>query len=197
MARRTVEARETTIAFNADIVAPSTRDLLVASGRDAFAQRGYAGSSLTSIAGAAGLTTGAFYRHFASKADFYAFVLAEYRRDLEAALARARSLRAQIEAWLRVSREHRGAVRVMQELTLVGTPEAEAHAELRAAAAALVEPRLRTGVGIPDSGPAALMVCDVITQYAFMSAAGWIAEREPKQVAIELERLVKRGLYRR
>lgn len=185
------------MTVDAHIAAGSTRDALIASGRDAFAQRGYAGSSLASIAAGAGLTTGAFYRHFASKTDFYAFLLAAYRHDLEEALRRARSLRAQIEAWLRVAREHRGVVRVMQELTRVGSAELDEHAELRAAAAGLVEPRLRTGTGVSDSHPAALLVCDVITQYAFMTAAGWIAEREPEAVAIELERLVKRGLYRR
>jgi hypothetical protein len=41
------------------------------------------------------------------------------------------------------------------------------------------------------------MVADVITQYVLMVAAGWIPERDPKAVAVELERLVKRGLYRR
>jgi AcrR family transcriptional regulator len=194
---RTIQLQDANVTVDAEIAVASTRDALVASGREAFAKRGYAGSSLTSISGAAGLTTGAFYRHFASKTDFYAVLLAEYRQDLETALGRARSLRAQIEAWLVVAREHRGVVRVMQELTRLGSPELEQHAALRASAAALVEPWLRTGTGVSDSRPAALMVCDIITQYAFMTAAGWIAEVEPKPVAVELERLLKRGLYRR
>jgi AcrR family transcriptional regulator len=174
----------------------TTRQALVAAGRDAFAQRGYAGSSLTSIAAGAGLTTGAFYRHFSSKAEFYAVLLADYREDLIAELARGRSLRAQIEAWLVVARRHRGAVRVMQELTRVGTPEAEAHRELRAAAAEQLKTGADTDGEPSESDPPALMVADVLTQYVLMGVAGWIPERDPKAVAVELERLVKRGLYR-
>jgi AcrR family transcriptional regulator len=190
------DARSPIIA-TADIAGLPTRDALVAAGRSAFAERGYAGSSLTVIAAGADLTTGAFYRHFASKAEFYAVLLADYREDLEAELRRARSLRAQIEAWLVVARRHRGVVRVTQELTRVGTAEADAHRALRAAAAALLATRLQNGNGRSDPGPGALMVADVITQYVLMVAAGWIPERDPKSVAVELERLVKRGLYRR
>ncbi|MDX6688417.1 MAG: hypothetical protein QOF86_4545 [Baekduia sp.] len=191
------DARSPTIAATADIAGLSTRDALVAAGRGAFAERGYAGSSLTAIAADAGLTTGAFYRHFASKAEFYAVLLADFREDLETELRRARSLRAQIEAWLVVARRHRGVVRVTQELTRVGTAEAEAHRALRAAAAALLATRLQNAQDKSDPGPGALMVADVITQYVLMVAAGWIPERDPKAVAVELERLVKRGLYRR
>jgi AcrR family transcriptional regulator len=191
------DARSPIIAATADITGLPTRDALVAAGRSAFAERGYAGSSLTAIAAGAGLTTGAFYRHFASKAGFYAVLLADYRADLETELRRARSLRAQIEVWMVVARRHRGVVRVTQELTRVGTPEAEAHRALRASAAALLASRLQGDQSGADPAPGALMVADVITQYVLMVAAGWIPERDPRAVAVELERLVKRGLYRR
>ena len=98
-----------------------TRDALLAAGRRAFADRGYAGARLADIAADTGMTTGAFYRHFASKNDFFAAMFADYGEALIAALTRARTLKAQLEAWLLAAREHRGVVRAAQELSRGGS----------------------------------------------------------------------------
>jgi AcrR family transcriptional regulator len=170
----------------------------LSAGREAFAQRGYAGSRLADIAGAAGLTTGAFYRHFPSKADFFTSLFSAYGEDLLAALRRARTLRAQLEEWLLVAREHRGVMRAAQELAVAGTAEAELRRQLREDVAALLGQRLDAAVpGLADLGPAARMLADIVSQYALTEAAGWIPQRDAKVVAVDLERLAKHGLYRK
>jgi AcrR family transcriptional regulator len=181
----------------ADTTALSTPEALVVAGRNAFAERGYAGSSLTQITKNAGLTTGAFYRHFTSKAEFSALLFAAYRNEVERSLARGRSLRAQIEAWLLVARQHRGAVRVSQELMLVEAAEAESYRELCEAATQLVARRLDRRLAEHDRELAARMVVNVIAQYIVMESASWIPQRDARAVAIELDRLCRRGLYRR
>jgi len=47
----------------------STRASLVQAAADVFAERGYAGAGIDAIAVRAGVTGGAFYKHFASKAE--------------------------------------------------------------------------------------------------------------------------------
>ncbi len=39
------------------------------------------------------------------------------------------------------------------------------------------------------------MIVDILSQYAFMEAAGWTPHRDADAVAVQLERLVQRGLY--
>jgi AcrR family transcriptional regulator len=184
-------------SLNVEIPALSTREALLASGRRAFAERGYVGSSLTRIAQDAGLTTGAFYRHFGSKAEFSAIVFGVYRDDLTVALRRARSIRAQIESWLLVAREHRGAVRIAQELMLVDPAEDASNRDLRETAKSLLAGRLDDGTVGPERELVARMIVDIITQYVFMESAGWLPERDARAVAVELDRMVKHGLYRR
>lgn len=173
----------------------STRDALLVAGRTAFAERGYAGSRLADIAGAAGLTTGAFYRHFASKSEFFAALFVAYSEDLLQALAKATSLRAMVRTWLNVAREHRGVVRALHELASVGSAESDQRRQLRDDVVALALPRLQEATGLKDARAATFMVADILTQYALMEAAGWIPDRDPAAVALEVERLVKRGLY--
>ena len=166
-------------------------------GREAFAARGYAGSRLADIAAEAGLTTGAFYRHFASKWEFFVALHERYGADLAEALGKSRSLRAQVVAWLEAARRHRGVVRAAQELSRTGSPHVETARELRDDCASVVAKRLCPGgKSAPAARGAALMIVDIVSQYAWMEAAGWIPERDPRAVAEQLERLVKRGLYR-
>lgn len=49
--------------------APTTKQLIVAAAAEAFAGRGFDGASLLDIAGSAGVTPGAVYRHFRGKPE--------------------------------------------------------------------------------------------------------------------------------
>lgn len=56
--------------------APTTKQLILAAAAEAFAGRGFDGASLVDIAGAAGVTTGAVYRHFRGKPELLLDVVA-------------------------------------------------------------------------------------------------------------------------
>lgn len=81
------------------------RAALLKAARDAFAERGYQEATIAEIAAATGLAVGAVYKHFANKQDllfqvmgqFYARMIA----DVEAAVARERSLPARLRAIVR------------------------------------------------------------------------------------------------
>jgi AcrR family transcriptional regulator len=184
------------IATSIDIDALPTRDALMRAGRRAFAERGYAGSRLADISGHAGLTTGAFYRHFPSKIDFFRSLFDDYGSDLRDALTRGRTLRAQLVGWMEVAREHRGVIRAVQELARAGTQEAETRRLLRKDVAALLAMRLGEQVELADLHEASLLISDVVNQYVLMEAAGWIPERDLTAVAAQVERLALKGLYR-
>jgi AcrR family transcriptional regulator len=168
----------------------------MSAGRQTFAERGYAGARLADIAGAAGLTTGAFYRHFPSKIDFFRALFEDYGADLREALGRGRTLRAQIVGWIETARKHRGVIRAVQELARAGTQEAETRRLVRQDVAALLATRLGALIEIHDLHEASLLVSDVVNQYVLMEAAGWIPERAVDDVATQVERLALHGLYR-
>lgn len=74
---------------------PDTRSRLLAAAERVFAAKGYTGATLDEVAAAAGLTKGAVYWHFASKADLYmALVEERSRRQIAEAAQMVQSLAA-------------------------------------------------------------------------------------------------------
>src|SRR5580698_8735326 len=72
----------------AGATAAGTRERLLLAAADAFAERGYEGTRVADIARAAGVSSGAMYAHFASKADLLVAALkAHGRRQLADLLA--------------------------------------------------------------------------------------------------------------
>ncbi|ASO23102.1 AcrR family transcriptional regulator [Actinoalloteichus hoggarensis] len=59
-----------------------TRRLLITLGRELFAERGYHAVGLTEIAAAAGLTKGALYHHFGSKAGLFHAVVDDIAHEV-------------------------------------------------------------------------------------------------------------------
>jgi AcrR family transcriptional regulator len=86
----------------------TTRERLIAVGFDLFGTRGYEATSIAAILEAAGLARGAFYHHFATKADLFDAVLDRMIAQLADASAEAaralddpvESLRAGCSTWL-------------------------------------------------------------------------------------------------
>jgi AcrR family transcriptional regulator len=67
----------------AGVAAAQTRERLLRAAADVFAERGYDGTRVADIAAAAGVSNGALYAHFASKADLLVAALhAHGRRTL-------------------------------------------------------------------------------------------------------------------
>jgi len=70
----------------AGVTAAETRERLLRAAADMFAERGYDGTRVADIAAAAGLSNGALYAHFASKAELLAGALRAHGRRLLADL---------------------------------------------------------------------------------------------------------------
>ena len=68
------------------ITAAETRERLLRAAADVFAERGYDGTRVADIAAAAGVSNGAMYAHFASKADLLVAALRAHGRRLLADL---------------------------------------------------------------------------------------------------------------
>ncbi len=66
----------------AGVTAAETRERLLRAAADVFAERGYDGTRVADIATAAGVSNGALYAHFASKADLLAGALRAHGRHL-------------------------------------------------------------------------------------------------------------------
>jgi AcrR family transcriptional regulator len=89
----------------------TTRERLVAVGFDLFGTRGYEATSVGAILEAAGLARGAFYHHFATKADLFDAVLDRVIAQIAEASAEAAGkfddpvdkLRAGCATWLDVA----------------------------------------------------------------------------------------------
>ena len=64
----------------AGVTATETRDRLLRAAADVFAERGYDGTRVADIAAAAGVSNGALYAHFASKADLLVDALRTHGR---------------------------------------------------------------------------------------------------------------------
>lgn len=71
----------------AGVSAAQTRERLLASAARVFAEHGYAGARVGEIARAAGLTTGAIYAHYATKADLLCDAIRTHGTDPLAGLA--------------------------------------------------------------------------------------------------------------
>jgi AcrR family transcriptional regulator len=190
-----VVAEALTIPVPGDADGPSTRDVLMAAGLRCFAASGYAGSRLVDITSEAQLTTGAFYRHFASKADFLRALCVDYGEALQEALAEASGLEEQFVAWIDVAREHRGVVRAATEVLRRDSPEAIERRRLRDRCASLMLPYLQDAGDWRKARAASLLLVDVLDQYALMEAAGWVEERQPTAVGVTLRGMVEQGLY--
>jgi len=66
----------------AGVTAAQTRERLLRAAADVFAERGYDGTRVTDIAAAAGVSNGALYAHFGSKAELLTGALRTYGRRL-------------------------------------------------------------------------------------------------------------------
>ena len=72
----------------AGVSAAETRDRLLHAAADALAERGYDGARVADIAAAAGVTRGAMYAHFGSKADLLVCALRTHGRRVLAEMLR-------------------------------------------------------------------------------------------------------------
>jgi AcrR family transcriptional regulator len=89
----------------AGVTAAETRERLLRAAADMFAERGYDGTRVADIAAAAGLSNGAMYAHFASKAELLVGALHTHGRRLLADLFAADPSRSITDLLLVVGRQ--------------------------------------------------------------------------------------------
>jgi AcrR family transcriptional regulator len=88
----------------AGVTAAETRDRLLLAAAEVFAQRGYDGTRVADIAAAAGVSNGALYAHFGSKAELLIAALRTYGRRQLADLPAADPDRSVTELLLAIGR---------------------------------------------------------------------------------------------
>ena len=88
----------------AGVTAAETRERLLRAAADVFAERGYDGTRVADIAAAAGVSNGALYAHFASKADLIVVALRTHGRHLLGELFAADPDRPVVDLLLTVGR---------------------------------------------------------------------------------------------
>ena len=88
----------------AGVTAAQTRDRLLRAAADVFAERGYDGTRVADIAAAAGVSNGALYAHFDSKADLLTGALRAHGRRLLADMVAADPGRPVTELLLAIGR---------------------------------------------------------------------------------------------
>lgn len=89
----------------AGVTAEQTRERLLRAAADVFANRGYDGTRVADIAQAAGVSNGAMYAHFASKADLLVAALHAHGRRLLADMFAADPDRPVMELLLVIGQE--------------------------------------------------------------------------------------------
>ena len=88
----------------AGVTAAETRERLLRAAAEVFAERGYDGTRVADIAAAAGVSNGALYAHFSSKADLLVDALRTHGRRLLADLFAADPNRSVTELLLAIGR---------------------------------------------------------------------------------------------
>src|SRR5690606_5994487 len=63
--------------------AAETRRAILASARELFTERGFAGTATTDVVARAGVTRGALYHHFADKTDLFRAVFVDLEQELD------------------------------------------------------------------------------------------------------------------
>ncbi|MWK38990.1 TetR family transcriptional regulator [Actinomadura sp. J1-007] len=136
-------------------VTPEASRRLLAAAVESFAELGYHGTSTRHIAAGAGMSAGALYVHYRTKADLlfriallvHESVLEALRGSVEGVPGHARRVRALMYAFARWHARHHRAARVIQnELGALEDEHARRIAALRRRVRALLHDEVQAGV---------------------------------------------------
>jgi AcrR family transcriptional regulator len=121
------------VGRTAGVTAEETRDKVLASAATVFARYGYDGASIAEIAAAAGVTGGAIYAHFPSKAELFVAALHAHGSR-------------EVEELLHLDGPGHGAIRMIQDrgLSLVRRDDEESSLIVEAIVAAKRHPDVAT-----------------------------------------------------
>ena len=172
----------------------STRRELLRAAREQFAVNGFAGARLTDIAAAAGMTTGAYYRHFATKDDIVDVLFEEFADELSAALADVGDLEDFCRTWLRVHEAHCGTIRAAEDVTPQDGTYWAHRRRLRKLWASSALLHLQLARDATHRRALALVLVDTLDYYFLTRTRGWAAGTADAAAA-NLAQLFTEGLY--
>jgi AcrR family transcriptional regulator len=162
------------------MAAPERRTALIAAAKDAFAERGFAATSMDDVAAAAGVSRLIVYRHFDSKEALYDVVVAEVASTLVDALHESIDTpgAAAVRALLTVARADPNGFTVLWQHA-AREPQFAAHAAgFRAPAVAFVRTLLtRAGVADDRVGWAA----ETLLSFAIAAVTHWVEHEPPER----------------
>ncbi len=174
--------------------ASSTRRELLRAAREQFAVRGFAGARLTDIAAAAGMTTGAYYRHFATKDDIVGVLFEEFADELSAALVDVADLEDFCRTWLRIHEAHCGTVRAADDVTPQDGTYWAHRRRLRKLWASSALRHLQLPRDATHRRVLSLVLVDTLDYYFLTRTRGW-ATGTVDAAAANLAQLFTEGLY--
>ncbi len=175
----------------------ATRAALLATARDLFGTRGFAGTSLDDVVGGAGVTKGALYHHFRSKEDLFAAVYEQVQHEVSDQVVVEflrpdpwEALRLGCKLWIDAHLDPVVQRIAMRDARAVLGWEAVRDVETRYGAVPLrgvLRRCIRTGVVRPlPLRPLALMLMGALTEACF-----YVADAEdPEQARAEADGLV-------
>lgn len=180
-----------------------TRIKLLAAGRKAFAEKGFAAASMDDLTAAVGLTRGALYHHFGDKQGLLAAVIAEIDGEMA---AKAKAAASAHDPWAALEAEGVAYIELaldpeVQRIVLrdgpafLGDPS-----QWPSQSACLVETRLALAQLARNDRlkPVDIEAAARLLNGAALDAALWVAaSRDPRSVlprAIEAFRAMARGL---
>lgn len=151
---------------------------MIAAAKDAFAERGFAATSMEDVANAAGVSRLIVYRHFESKEDLYDIVVAETAAMLVAALHDAKDSPgySAIRALLTVARSDPHGFTVLWQHA-AREPQFAAHADGFRAPAIFFVRSILTNVGVKRAR--LNWAADTLLSFAIAAVTHWV-ENEPE-----------------
>ena len=154
--------------------APERRAALITAAKDAFAERGFAATSMDDVANAAGVSRLIVYRHFESKEALYDAVASETGAMLDEALFASTDTPgfAAVRALLTVARADPHGFTVLWE-HVAREPQFSAHADrFREPAIAFVR-SLLVNAGVPDAR--LTWASETLLSFAIAAVTHWVA----------------------
>ena len=158
--------------------APERRAALITAAKDAFAERGFAATSMDDVANVAGVSRLIVYRHFESKEELYDVVVAETAAMLIDALHASTDTPglAAVGALLKVARADRNGFTVLWQHA-AREPQFAAHADGFRAPAVIFVRTLLTNAGV--KGDRLSWAADTLLSFAIAAVTHWV-EHEPE-----------------
>ena len=177
--------------------AASSRDRLLQAIQSRFQASGFNGTRIADVADDVGFTTGAFYRHFVSKAAAFHLLFDSFATDLTSELVVSTDLADYCERWLACHEAHFGVVRATEEVAqddAVFLGHLQSYRQLWAGSAMRHLPQ---GLDTRTLQIVANLTVDILEYQSFTVIHGWGAWQTSAEVSRNLSALMTAGLYRR